>query len=494
MIFQEEHEHMNGKARLLGGVRARRAERIPGPAERDEQSLARHMRSLAVQLRVNGRARLSCPASLAAHTQALARAAGELLRESANAAATLQRLHQDARIMEACAAQARLDGGARLSAVGREPRVLMLMREIVSLGDAALSGERMLMALRAFDDVQALTMAEIWAVPTALRRALSEAFCQGACAILERARERRAAERFVEARGGMGRAGDSPAFFERALQLAVERELPEVRARLEDQMAHMGENGEKMIRLEHEAQALLAMRLDNLIGGKRMLDALDWQKCFAELSRTEAELRADPDGTYPRMDDASRAAVREQVQALSRRLRLGEQMVARQAAAAAREHAGARGTVCWWLYEDEGRAALAARLGARKRLPRLTPDPRGHKLIAAQALLAAQEPAAACAAVRENLIRILAQKSVLLNRRLAHLSHRSTREKLLSYFAGQAARQGNPFTVPTRQEMADFLCVERSAMCAVMGKMRAAGEIAVEGRKIRLLPRRGPNA
>ena len=115
-------------------------------------------------------------------------------------------------------------------------------------------------------------------------------------------------------------------------------------------------------------------------------------------------------------------------------------------------------------------------------------------LVNAQALLAAQEPAAACAAVRENLIRILAQKSVLLNRRLAHLSHRSTREKLLSYFAGQAARQGNPFTVPTRQEMADFLCVERSAMCAVMGKMRAAGEIAVEGRKIRLLPRRGPNA
>ena len=61
------------------------------------------------------------------------------------------------------------------------------------------------------------------------------------------------------------------------------------------------------------------MRLDNLIGGKRMLDALDWQKCFMELSRTEAELQGDPDGVYPRMDDASRAAVREQVQAISRR-------------------------------------------------------------------------------------------------------------------------------------------------------------------------------
>ena len=378
---------MNALARLSGKFHARRAGRELGAgAERDERSLARHMRSLAVQLRVDGFARLTCPASLAAQTQALSREAGDVLRESACATAALQRLHEDARIMEACAAQARLDGGVRLPAVGREPRVLVLMREVVALGDTALSGERLVLALRAFDDVQALTMAELWAAPTALRRALSEAFCHSARAVLARARERRAAERFVEAGEGAPRMGDSPAFFERALQLAVERELPEARARLESRMARLGESGERMIRLEHEAQALLAMRLDNLIGGKRMLDALDWQKCFMELSRTEAELQGDPDGVYPRMDDASRAAVREQVQAISRRLRLGEQAVARQAVAAAKEHAGARGTACWWLYDDEGRAALAARLGFRARLPRLTPDPRGHRLIAAQAL------------------------------------------------------------------------------------------------------------
>ena len=34
-----------------------------------------------------------------------------------------------------------------------------------------------------------------------------------------------------------------------------------------------------------------------------------------------------------------------------------------QEMAAAKEHTGARGTVCWWLYEDEGRSALAGRLG-----------------------------------------------------------------------------------------------------------------------------------
>ena len=43
---------MNGKARLLGGVRARGAQSAsPARRRRDEQSLARHMRALAVQLR-----------------------------------------------------------------------------------------------------------------------------------------------------------------------------------------------------------------------------------------------------------------------------------------------------------------------------------------------------------------------------------------------------------------------------------------------------------
>ena len=63
MIFQEERTYMNGLARLSSKLRARRSERELGSGgERDERSLARHMRSLAVQLHVDGRARLSCPA------------------------------------------------------------------------------------------------------------------------------------------------------------------------------------------------------------------------------------------------------------------------------------------------------------------------------------------------------------------------------------------------------------------------------------------------
>ena len=373
-------------ARLSRTLYASRSSREGGAGtERDDDALARNMRALAVRLRVTGRAHLRCPSHLARNIQRLGRAAAKILAESAAPTPALERLAQDARIMEACAAQARLDSGAHLSAADGVPRILLAMREAVARADAPLSAERLTAALRAFDEVQALTMAEMWAAPTALRRALAEAFCETAGEVLRRARERRLAERFVE---GGGRALDVPAFYERALQLSVERELPALRERLEGRVARMGGSGEKMIRLEHEAQALLSMRLDNLIGAKRMLDALDWRECFREISRTEAELRADPDGTYPRMDEASRAAVRDQVSRLARRLRLSEHSVASRAVEAAGEQSGgARATVCWWLYDDEGRAALAMRLGAR-RLPRLVPDPRGRGLVAAQAGLA----------------------------------------------------------------------------------------------------------
>ena len=76
-----------------------------------------------------------------------------------------------------------------------------------------------------------------------------------------------------------------------------------------------------------------------------------------------------------------------------------------------------------------------------------------------------------------NLLGILADKNRVLNRRLDHLSKRTTREKLLSYLSEQAAVQGGgEFCIPyNRQELADYLCVERSAMSAVLGKMRDDG-------------------
>lgn len=61
--------------------------------------------------------------------------------------------------------------------------------------------------------------------------------------------------------------------------------------------------------------------------------------------------------------------------------------------------------------------------------------------------------------------------------KIGHMSKRSTRAKLLSYLSEEAKRQNRShFTIPfTRQQLADFLCVDRSAMSNELCKMRDEG-------------------
>lgn len=79
----------------------------------------------------------------------------------------------------------------------------------------------------------------------------------------------------------------------------------------------------------------------------------------------------------------------------------------------------------------------------------------------------------------ENLLRIFAGKNVFLTERIEHLSRRNMKEKVLSYLADCARVAGsNRFRVPlNRQEMADYLAVDRSALSAVLSKLKEEGKI-----------------
>ncbi len=79
--------------------------------------------------------------------------------------------------------------------------------------------------------------------------------------------------------------------------------------------------------------------------------------------------------------------------------------------------------------------------------------------------------------VQQNLLRLLAQKNVFLTGRIEHLSKRSLREKLLSYLSEQAFQADSlEFSIPfNRQELADFLAVDRSALSAVLSGLQKEG-------------------
>ncbi len=77
----------------------------------------------------------------------------------------------------------------------------------------------------------------------------------------------------------------------------------------------------------------------------------------------------------------------------------------------------------------------------------------------------------------ENMLRLIAKKNLLLNQKIEILSKRTTREKLLLFFDTQRG-MAKKFTIPyNREEMANYLCVDRSAMSNELCKMRNEGLI-----------------
>jgi CRP-like cAMP-binding protein len=72
---------------------------------------------------------------------------------------------------------------------------------------------------------------------------------------------------------------------------------------------------------------------------------------------------------------------------------------------------------------------------------------------------------------------------MLLAGKLDHITKRTTKEKLLSYLSEQAKQYGSrSFTIPyNRQQLADYLSVERSALSSEMSKLR--GEKLINYRK-----------
>ena len=89
----------------------------------------------------------------------------------------------------------------------------------------------------------------------------------------------------------------------------------------------------------------------------------------------------------------------------------------------------------------------------------------------------------------QNMLAESAKKNLALTRKLSHMSKRNTREKLLSYLSSQSLSAGSDvFEIPfNRQQLADYLCVDRSAMSNELCKMRDEGMLTFDRSSFRLM-------
>lgn len=78
-----------------------------------------------------------------------------------------------------------------------------------------------------------------------------------------------------------------------------------------------------------------------------------------------------------------------------------------------------------------------------------------------------------------NLLLISTQKNLALSGRSFHLSHKTVRGRVMSYLNSESIRKARTsFTIPfNRQQMADYLNLDRTALSKELGRMRKDGLI-----------------
>ena len=89
----------------------------------------------------------------------------------------------------------------------------------------------------------------------------------------------------------------------------------------------------------------------------------------------------------------------------------------------------------------------------------------------------------------QNMMRVIAVKNVLMNEKMRILSCKTTREKLMTYLSDYSERVGkNKFKIPfSRNELADFLSVDRSAMSRELSRLKNEGYLNYHKNEFELL-------
>ncbi|MDY6065784.1 MAG: Crp/Fnr family transcriptional regulator [Finegoldia sp.] len=90
--------------------------------------------------------------------------------------------------------------------------------------------------------------------------------------------------------------------------------------------------------------------------------------------------------------------------------------------------------------------------------------------------------------IANNLLSILAYKNLKLSRRSFHTSPKTIRGRVLAYLTSTSLQKGNrEFDIPfDRQQLADYLNLDRTALSKELGKMQREGIISVKKNHFKL--------
>ena len=213
------------------------------------------------------------------------------------------------------------------------PRVLGVAWAFVAHTDSRFDPEILARYVRAYQEVQPLTIGELWAVAITLRIVLVENLRRLAERIVHSRTSREEADNLADRLLGAGGYTAEPV---PAVLAAYERaRLPDAFAvqlvhRLRDQdprimpaltwldqsLAAQGTTADAVVRDEHQRQGAATVTVRNIITSMRMISDVDWTELFERISIVDDVLAGA--GAFPEMDFSTRNLYRSAIEELAR--------------------------------------------------------------------------------------------------------------------------------------------------------------------------------
>ncbi|MDR1569585.1 MAG: DUF3131 domain-containing protein [Oscillospiraceae bacterium] len=365
-------------AAMVGSILSARASR--GKEERlreaalPQDALLRHITAQAAGMGGTSFVRMRA-IPWAAESLRVAYSACAALGSAAPLTPAAQWLCDNARTLEEAAVSVNdaLKSSPRLPSRGGVARVEALAREMVSHMDARVDPELLMLGARAYQQAHQLTEDELWALPTAARRAIVILAARIAKECVTAERARLTARTWAERLGAMApekpsaafrRAARHPAFIEQLLSELLEREDAAGLNWMDAYLATVDQTAERAVSNEHMRQTRARDWMGNAVTSLKRLGAMEWDTAQEELSAAHAALLNDPAGVYANMDFASRCMYRGRVARIAKKARQPEALTARRAIALAQESSedAIAGHVGYYLIDD-GQPRLWKMLG-----------------------------------------------------------------------------------------------------------------------------------
>ena len=235
------------------------------------------------------------------------------------------------------------------------PRVLGIAWAYVAHTDSRFDPDSLRRMVAAYQEVEPLTIGELWAVAISLRIILVENLRRLAQQIVRSRNARQRADELADSLLGIGR--ESPEAAAASLRRLSEVTLPtagrvQLFQRLRDQdpaatpalgwleevLAAQGTTAEETVRIEHQRQAAMNVTVRNVITSMRLISWFDWSRFVESVSLADEVLQAH--GLFAGMDFVTRDRYRHAVEVLARGSGRPELEVAHAAVAMAERAAG----------------------------------------------------------------------------------------------------------------------------------------------------------